>query len=101
MIVTGMLLGLIEVGTQRIFRRLLQVRVDGCVNPKTLVHRPIPTDRLNHFLPDVIDCVSLSLCTLPVAHDQVLRLRFCATLPIDKTKVAHPGEHDVARFPRR
>ena len=54
MIVIGMLFNLVEICAERILGNFLKVDIDCCVNPKTFVHRAIPSHRGNYFLTDVI-----------------------------------------------
>ena len=101
MIVAGMLFRLVQAFAQRIFRHLLQIGIDGGVNAKTFVHGPVPADRGNDLLTDIIDRIRLALRALPAADRDVFRL-CCLTLrPRDEPEIAHAAERDVARIARR
>ena len=75
MAVTRRLLHFVEVGPQRILRHLLQIGVDRRVNAIAFIHGPIPADRRNHLLADIIDRIGLALRALPAADRDVFGLR--------------------------
>ena len=78
----------------------MQIGIDGGVDAEPFIHRAIPSRRLNHLLPDVIDRVGLSLRVLSITDDDIVRLCLGAVLAIDESKIAHAGKCNIARFPR-
>src|ERR1043166_7210888 len=71
------------------------------MDAEALVHGPVPTDRLDHFLPDIIDRVVLPLGILSISYDQFLRLRARPFAPVYQIQIAHSREDVVARLARR
>src|SRR4029077_17837109 len=100
MIVIGTLLDRFEMGPNRILRYLLEIDIDGGMNPKAFVHRPVPSYRSDDLLADIIDCVRLSLRVLPAANGDLFRSRSGASFAADEAKVAHPIEREVAHLAR-
>jgi hypothetical protein len=70
------------------------------VDPITFIHRPIPADRRDHLLPDVIDRIRLTLRALPAAGHDLFRLRCLAALARNESEITHPGEGHVPRIAR-
>ena len=70
-----MLFRAIEMRSQRLLGRFLQIGIDRGVNAEAFVHRAVPSHRLDHLLPDVIDRIGLPLRILPVADDDIFGLR--------------------------
>ena len=99
-IVPGMLLDLIEIFAQRFLGHFLQVGIDGGVNSKTFVHRPVPTDFGDDLLPDVIDRVVLALRVLAIAGHDFLRLCRSRVRAINETEIAHSSKRVIARITR-
>ena len=100
MIVTGMLLRFVEILAQRFFRDFLQFAVDRGVNAKAFVHGAVPSDRVDHLLPDIINRVVLALRVLPISDHQILRLGRGAIGAVDETEIAHASKRVVSRIAR-
>ena len=100
MAVAGGFLGGVELGAKRFLGHVLHPGVDRGVNAKAIAHRPIPPDRGNHLLADIIDRVVLSARILPVTDHQLFRLRVRQLLGVDEAKIAHAAEDEIARFAR-
>ena len=98
MIVIGMLFNLVEICAERILGNFLKVDIDCCVNPKTFVHRAIPSHRGNYLLTDVINRVGLPLSVLPAPNHDFFPSRLGALFAADEVKIAHPVERVIARF---
>ncbi len=75
MLVARGLLGRVELGAERFLGRGLHLGVDRGVDAEAVAHRAIPADGGDDLLADVIDGVVLPARVLPVAGDQLLRLR--------------------------
>ena len=100
MIVTGMLLRFVEILAQRFFRDFLQFAVDRGVNAEAFIHGAVPSDRVDHLLPDIIDGVVLSLCILPISDHQILRLGRGAIGTVDEAEISHASERVISRIAR-
>ena len=99
-IVIGLLLGPLEILTQRFLGDFLQIGIDGGADAEAFIHRAVPADGIDHLLADVIDGVILPLRVLAIADDQLFALRAKPGLIVDQTEVAHPAESIVARVAR-
>ena len=93
-----MLLHFGEMFLQRFLRHLLQLGVDRRVNPVTFIHGAVPADRGDDLLADVIHRVGLPLRVLPVADDDLFRLRRVASLARDESEIAHPQQCAIPRL---
>ena len=93
-----MLLGLVEVCAQRLFRNPLHVGIDRGANAESFVHGAVPADGFDDFLPDVIDRVSLPLGALAIANCDLFIGRAGVTFGANESEVAHSCQHYVARI---
>ena len=100
MLVCGVVLGLIQAFAQRIFRHILQIGIDRCVNAETFVHGAIPPDCGDNLLADVIDRVGLTLRILPAADVQIFPLRAGAFLAVYQPEITHAAESVVSCLAR-
>src|SRR5260370_35197336 len=100
MIVVGTLLDRFEMSPNRILRYLLEIEIDGGVNPKAFVHRAVPSYRGDDLLADIIDCVRLSLRVLPAANGDLFRSRSGPSFASDEAKVALPVNREGADLAR-
>src|SRR6267143_4470598 len=100
MIVIRTLLDRFEMSPNRILRYLLEIDIDGGVNPKAFVHRSVPSYGGDDLLTDIIDCIRLSLRVLPAANGDLFRSRSGASFAADEAKIAHPIQREVAHFAR-
>ena len=97
-LVIGMLFDPLKIRAKRMLSDGLKIDVDGRVNAKTFVHRAVPSDRGDHLLADVIDCVGLPLSVLPAANDNLFPSGTGASFATDEIKIAHAIERVIARL---
>ncbi len=99
-IVSGCLLGGVELCAERFFGHVLQLGIDRGVNAEAIAHRPVPANRGDDLLADVIDRVILPARVLPVADDQFFCLRASVLRVVNETKLTHSSEDEIARLAR-